>query len=233
MFNTIVPEGWTATISSENLVNSTHPFVETVILTNPEKTASIAIISQHSYVENNKYNEGVNTDYYTTYLHQMDAATYLDYFMSGMDSNATFVKNGKVDDKIAKDVKSLQKIRVELAKQDANKIDSKTYGVSISIGDEGSTVAKREYENGDAYYEATTSVLAISTNLEAQLSALLNSRAVTWYMPYVIVYSADTMEDFENYYDDYNFIVANSAFTVDYYAMIEYVSSAIVNAYTS
>ena len=62
---------------------------------------------------------------------------------------------------------------------------------------------------------------------------MLDSKATQWYMPYVIIYEADTKEDFDKYYDDYNFIIANSNFTKDYYAMIEYVSSAIVNSYMS
>ena len=70
MFRTIIPEGWNSYISSQDLVNSSYPFVETVVLSNPEGTARITIISQHSYTENSKYREGINTDYYTTYMHK-------------------------------------------------------------------------------------------------------------------------------------------------------------------
>ena len=88
-------------------------------------------------------------------------------------------------------------------------------------------------EKGDTYYEASTCVSMISTNLTSNISSLLNSRAIQWYMPYVIIYEAKDKDTFDKYYDDYNFIRTNASFTKDYYAMIEYVSSAITNAYTS
>lgn len=233
MFTSILPEDWTHKISSEDIVNSTHPFVETVVLTSPDKTAKITILSQHSYVENKKYNEGVNKDYYTTYLRQMDATTYLDYFMSRIYNGAVFERKEEVDSKILDQLKVLHDLRISLGKNDANQLQAQNYGIAISIGDEGYTSAKRLYTDGSSYYEASTSVSAISTNLKSSLSSLLDSRAVTWYMPYLIIYEADSKENFDKYYDDYNFIIANSNFTKDYYQMVEYVSSAIVNAYTA
>ena len=233
MFNTLVPEGWTATISSENMVNSSYPFVETVEITNPDKTAKISILSQHSFTENAKFNEGVNNDYYTTYLHFMNAPTYMDYFMDKVYSGSTFVKDGVVEEQVKKDVNTLQTLKVDLANKDAQTLGGDQYGVHISVGDEGATITKREYQNGDKYYEGDVCVFAISTNIKSDLSSLLDSRAVAWYMPYLIVYEGNTKDDFDKYYDDYNFIVSNSSFTVDYYAMIEYVSSAIVNSVTS
>ena len=233
MFNAIVPEGWTASISYQDMVNSSYPFVETVVITNPDKTAKITILSQHSYTENKKYNEGANKEYYTTYLHQMDADTYLDYFMSRIYKGSSFVKSSVVDDKLLNELKSLQSLKIDLANQDVNNLQAGNYGVNITIGDEGYTSSKKEYENGSTYYEASTSVLAISTNLQSSLSSLLDSRAVQWYMPYIIIYEADSKDNYDKYYEDYNFIIANSNFTQDYYATIEYVSSAIVNAYTS
>ena len=233
MFNSIVPKGWTANIYSQDLVNSTHPFVETVVIENPDKTAKITILSQHSYTENNRYNEGENKEYYTTYLHAMDADTYSNYFMERIYPGASFVKNKEVDTKLLEELEMLHSERVTLANIDAETIGASQYGVTITIGDEGCTTSKKEYRNGNITYETSTSVLAISTNLTSSLSSALDSRAVQWYMPYLIVYEAISNEDYEKYYDDYNFIIANSTFTKDYYAMVEYVSSAIVNAYTS
>ena len=63
MFTGIIPEGWTASINSENLVNSSYPFVETVVIANPDQSAKITILSQHSYTEDKSFNEGVNQDY--------------------------------------------------------------------------------------------------------------------------------------------------------------------------
>lgn len=233
MFNTIVPRDWTATISSQNMVNSSYPFVETVVIANPDQSVKITILSQHSYTENVKYAEGENKAYYTTYLRQMDASTYLDYFMSRIYKESSYVKGGTIDEGLERDVKKLQELRMELANRDAASLQADNYGVHITIGDEGTSTSKKEYENGNIYYEASTSILSISTNLQSSLSSSLDSRAVQWYMPYLIVYEASSKEAYEEYYDDYKFIVANSTFTKDYYAMIEYVSSAIVNAYTT
>ncbi len=233
MFNAIVPKGWSAKIYSQDLVNSTHPFAETVVISNEEKTAKITILSQHSYVENKKYKEGQNKEYYTTYLHKMNASKYLDYFMEKIFNVTTLVKSKTVEDKVLNQLQTLHNLKINLAKQDAKNLQTQNYGVSITIKDEGYSSAKKEYEKDLSYYEAQTSVSAISTNLKSSLSSLLDSNAIVWYMPYVIVYEGTSKENFENYYDDYNFIIENSTFTKDYYQMIEYVSSAIVNAYTS
>ena len=56
---------------------------------------------------------------------------------------------------------------------------------------------------------------------------------ILWKIPYTIIYTGETKEEFDKYYDTYKFIIANSNFTLDYYAMEEYVSSAIVNYYTT
>lgn len=233
MFNTIVPKGWTAMIKSQDAVDSSYPFIETVVISNPDNSAKITILSQHSYVDNKKYNEGQNTEYYTTYLHQMDASTYLDYFMDRIYKGTSVVTNMNVDDEILNQLKTLHDLRVNLAKQDATSLQAQNYGVYITIGDEGYSSVKKEYKNNSNYYEASLSVSAVSTNLKSSLSSLLDSRAVQWYMPYVIVYEGNSKEDYDKYYDDYKFIISNSTFTKDYYAMIEYVSSAIVNAYTT
>ena len=233
VFSGLIPEGWTASISSQNVVNSSYPFIETVVITNPDKSAKITILSQHSYTENTKYNEGENRDYYTTYLHQMTAPTYMNYVMNSVYKGSSYVKDGKIDEGLESDIEKLQTLRLEQAYNDMNTIGADNYGVHLSIGDEGTTTTKREYEDGDTYYEGVTSVLAISTSLKSDLSSMLDSRAVQWYIPYLIVYEGTTKKAYEKYYDDYKFIIVNSRFTTDYYAMIEYVSSAIVNAYTS
>ncbi len=233
MFDCILPSGWTATISSQDVVNSVHPFIETVVITNSDHTAKITILSQHSYTENNKFQEGENGDYYTTYLHQMDADTYLDYYMNNSYQGISYVKNDTVDDKIINQLKALHELKLSLANNDVNILNPSAYNVNITIGDEGYTTTKKEYKYGENYFESSTSVSAISTNLTSQLSSLLDSRAVQWYMPYLIIYEGEDKDTYDKFYQDFNFIMANATFTKDYYAMTEYVSSAITNAYTS
>ena len=233
MFYSIVPKGWSASISSQDLVNSSYPFVETVEIKNKDKSASITILSQHSYTENNKYNEGVNKDYYTTYLHEMSAKEYSDYFMQRIYNTNTFVKDVEVDKEIKKQFIKLHDMKIEMGKKDAETLQANSSGVTLNVAGVDATFAKRQYQNGDTYYELFTCVSSISTSLNSSLSPMLSSYAVQWYMPYVIIYQAKDKATFDKYYDDYNFIVANSNFTLDYYAMIEYTSSAIVNAVTA
>jgi len=233
MFNTLIPEDWKASISSEDLINSSHPFVEKVLITNKDESAKIYIVSQHSYVENAKYNEGVNQDYYTTYLHYMDSPTYSDFFMNSMYKGSTFVETKQIDKELLEQVDALQSIRVENAKNDAQLLQNSTSGITFQINNVGATTSKRIYQNGETYYEMTTAVFAVSSKLTSSLSSLLDSTATNWYMPYVIVYEANSKENYDKYYDDYNFIIQNSDFTMDYYYMIDYVSSAIANVVTA
>lgn len=233
MFTSVVPEKWSASIFSQDLVNSSYPFVNTIVIASPDKEAKITILSQHSYTDNDKYSEGENKEYYTTYLHSMDAGTYLDYFMNRVEKVSSAGEDKEVDSILLDDLKQLHDLKIQLAKSDVQQIGTSNYGVNITIGDEGYTSSKKDYQEKEKYYEAWTSVSSISSNLTSSVSGLLNSKSTVWYVPYVIIYEADSKEAFDKYYNDYNFIIQNSSFTKDYYAMIEYVSSAITNAYTT
>ena len=233
MFNGIVPEGWTAKIYSQNQVNSIHPFVETIVISNPDNTAKITILSQNSYLENAKFNEGENKDYYTTYLHVMNASEYSDYYMDRIFKVKDFVREEELPQDIHLEMNALHNLRMDLAQNDLRNINTSQYGVSLSVASEGATISKRIYQKDNTIYETLTGVSAISSTLTNQLSGLLNSKQITWYIPYTITYEATSQDNYDKYYDDYNFIVANSGFTIKYYAMVEYVSNAIVNAVTS
>lgn len=171
-------------------------------------------------------------DYYTTYLHQMNASEYSDYFMQRIYNVSDYVKDVDMDDSIYSQLEELHNLRIALGQQDAQRLQAENYGISISVGGVDETASRKQYQNGDAYYELFTCVSAVSTSLYSSLSSLLNSYSVQWYMPYVIIYEATNKAEFDKYYDDYNFVIANSNFTRDYYAMVEYVSSAIVNTVT-
>ena len=233
MFRSIIPKGWTASIKSQDLVNSAQPFIETVEITNSDSSAKITILSQHSFVDNKNYSEGENRAYYTTYFRKMNAKEYSDYFMEKVYNTNSFVTDIEVDSDMYSELDVLHNLRIELGKQDAKLLEADNYDVNITVNGVDKTASKRQYKNGENYYEIFTAVSAVSSTLTSSLDSLLNSTSVQWYMPFVIVYEAETKETFDAYYDDYNLIVANSNFTLDYYAMIEYASSAIVNAVTS
>ena len=120
-----------------------------------------------------------------------------------------------------------------MGKNDANLLSTQNYGVYLDVYGVEYTSSIKDFEYGTNYIEVSTSTSAIATTIKSSLSSLLDSKAIQWYMPYIIIYEGMNKEEFDKYYEDYKFIIANSNFTVNYYAMIEYVSSAIVNAYTS
>ena len=233
MFTGIIPEGWTARIYSQDQVNSIHPFVETIVISNPDNSAKITILSQNSYLENSKYKEGQNKDYYSTYLHAMNAKEYSDYYMNRIFNVTGFVKDIELPQDTHLAMNALHNLRMQAAQNDLNQMNTAQYGVTMSVKSEGATISKRMYQKDSSMYETLTGVSAISSTLKSSLSKVLNSKQILWYIPYTITYEATSQENFDKYYEDYNFIVANSDFTRNYYAMVEYVSSAIVNAVTS
>ena len=234
VFEGVIPADWKTNIESKwNVVSSIIPGLETVTISNPNSTASIIITSQEGYVENAKYNEGENHDYYTTYLHYMDASTFLDYSLNKRYPNITKTKDLEVDEDILNQLKEYTKLKYEEGKISAEQLNGVTPSVSVSVSEHAVTMSKKQYDYGLNKIEASTGVSSIKTNLNSSLSPLLSSESISWTIPYTIIYQAETQEDFDEYYNDYEFIVANSHFTTDYYAMVEYVSSVIVNYYTT
>ena len=233
VFKSIVPKGWKATIESNwNNVSSVTPGIETVTISSPDHSANIKIISQECYTENKKYNEGVNKDYYTTYLHYMNASDYINYYMNKYNNGSKFLQDVEMDENIVKQVKEYNNIIYQAGLKDAETINA-TGQVKVGVSLVDSTASTKQFEYGLNQIEMSTAVAATKTTLESSLSSLLNSESILWKIPYTIIYTGETKEDFDKYYDTYKFIVANSNFTLDYYAMEEYVSNAIVNYVTA
>ena len=231
--NSIIPKGWTASIESNwQNVSSVTPGIETVTISNPDHTANIKIISQESYTENKKFNEGENRDYYTTYLHYMNASDYIDYYMNKYNSGSKFSKDVEMDENIVNQVKEYNNIIYQQGLKDAEALSGVGH-VKIGVSLVDSTASTKQFEYGLNQVEISTAVAATKTTLESSLSPLLNSESILWKIPYTIIYTGETKEEFDKYYDTYKFIIANSNFTLDYYAMEEYVASAIVNYYTT
>ena len=183
-FEGLLPEGWTATIQSNwDIVSSNVPGLETVTITSPDGKASIVINSNQAFAENPRYAEGINYDYYTTYLHYMTGDEFVQYYM-----DLTYGEEAVLEADLEDDSDLLQQ---------AN--------------------------------ECTNVIIAVDGSLASKYVATNNNR--DWEVLYSIVFKADDKETFDKYHDDYSFIIANSQFTKDYYALVEYVSSSIVNSY--
>lgn len=230
-FEGLIPQGWTANIESNwQVVSSDCPGVETVTLVSPDGNASIVIDSQQVFAENSQYAEGVNYDYYTTYLHYMDADTFVQYYMdSAYPGNNTLIADLEDDADLLQSANDCTDIFVQYATQNSEWINTMGYGLSYSVTAVPATMSKRQYQVGSEYLEGSCVIMATDSVLTSQYVAPNKTR--TWRIPYSIVYKASDKETFDKYYDEYSFIVANSHFTTDYYALVEYVSSCIVNSY--
>ena len=120
-------------------------------------------------------------------------------------------------------------MKMEIAKENY-RIAVGTTGVTYNVTGAYPTMSKRQYEVGNSYLEASCVIIPITSSLGTQLYTITNTY---WEIPYSIVFYAEDKETFDKYYDEYNFIVANSYFTTDYYAMVEYVSSYITSIKSS
>lgn len=230
-FEGLIPEGWTANIQSNwNVVSSNVPGVETVSITSPDGKASIVIDSNQAFVENPQYAEGVNYDYYSTYLHYMNADEFVQYYMDlTYGADAVLEKDLDDDSDVLKSADECTNLLVENLKASSSWINTGNYGVQYSVSSVPATMSKRQYKIGESYLEGSCVIIAVDTSLASRYVATNNSR--DWEVLYSIVFKADDKETFDKYYEDYNFIIANSHFTTDYYALVEYVSSSIVNSY--
>lgn len=232
-FEGLIAEGWTASIQSDwNVVSYMCPGMESVTLTSPDEDAVIYIDSQQIYMDDSKYAEGINYDYYTTYYHYMDADTYIQEYMdNACDGSAILIKDFEDDTDILSNADAYINAEVSNAMQVNSWINSGNYGVSYSLTAIPSTMSKRQYQYKDEYIECSCIITGADSVLTSNIVGAETSRI--WMVPYSIVYEAENEEVFNKYYDDYNFMVANSYFTTDYYAIIEYVSGKISNAYSS
>ena len=231
-FEGIIPQGWSANIQSNwNVVSSNVPGVETVTITSPDGKASIVIDSNQAFVENTKFNEGVNYDYYSTYLHYMDADEFVQYYMDLTYGEDAILEEDLEDDSdVIQQANSCTNMLVENMKATSEWINTGNYGMNYSVNSVPATMSKRQYKIGDSYLEGSCVIIAVETSLASNYVPTNTNR--DWEVLYSIVYKADDKETFDKYYDDYCFMIANSHFTTDYYALVEYVSSSIVNSYS-
>lgn len=83
------------------------------------------------------------------------------------------------------------------------------------------STCRRQYQVPSGYIETTVADYAFSQVIDGYL----RQEYLHWYIPYSIVYSASSEDAFEEYYDEYELIVANSCFTPAYFSAESYVSS--------
>ena len=230
-FEGLLPEGWTATIQSNwNIVSSNVPGLETVTITSPDGKASIVIDSNQAFAENPRYAEGINYDYYTTYLHYMTGDEFVQYYMDLTYGEEAVLEADLEDDSdLLQQANECTNALVEGVRASSEWMNTGNYGVQLTVSPVPATMSKRQYKVGESYLEGSCVIIAVDGSLASKYVATNNNR--DWEVLYSIVFKADNKETFDKYYNDYSFIIANSQFTRDYYALVEYVSSSIVNSY--
>lgn len=226
VFKGLLPSGWTAMVSSNyQVISPDYPVLESVSITSPDGKANIYIDSQQQYCESSSMGEGASLEYYTTYLHYMTADEFVQYFMDYAYPGATLTKTLQNDTDILDQARQFQKIKAQNSRNNMATITGNAYTYNITEGQV--TMSKKQYKTStNSYIEGSCVIVPFTSTLGSQYYTLTNTY---WEIPYSIVYEAADKASFDKYYDDYNFIIANSQFTQDCYALVEYVSSCIAN----
>ena len=233
VFQSIIPEGWKSGITSNwNNISSTSPGIETVTIASPDNRAKIVFVSQQSFIDSDHNPEGINKDYYTTYFRFIDANYFLDYYISHNYGDIEVLKTVTSDNdyNTILELRGYTNMLVDAQKQLALDLGTSNYGMDITVTPLDATIAKKQYTIGSNIIEGSTAVTGYKM---VNKNILYTQTDKEWFAPYTIVYMAEDEDAFNDYYDDYNFIVANSSFTVKFYDMLSYVSSAIQNVYTA
>ena len=233
-FSGLLPQGWTAKIQSNyNIISPDYPVLFSVEITSPDGKTSIYIDSPEQFCESPTMGEGASLEYYTTYLHYMTADEFVEYFMNNTYPNSTLIKSLETDNDLLNEARSFQQQRANATRQNLSTIIGGAYNassMSSSISEGEVTASKRQYQTQNGYLEGSCVVIPFTISIGSNVYSLTNTY---WELPYSIVYSASDKDSFDKYYDDYNFIIANSQFTTDAYALIEYVSSSIARVKTA
>ena len=147
-FTGLIPEDWTASIKSDwNVISPDYPGLESVTLLSPDGSVSISIDSQQQFAETSDplVSEGVNYDYYTTYLHYMDADEFVQYYMDYAFNGASLVKVFENDQDILSQAKQLQQMKINSSRENLGTIIGSNYGMSYNVTGANPTMSKKQY----------------------------------------------------------------------------------------
>ena len=131
------------------------------------------IISQQSYLDASNMNEGVNKDYYSTYLHTMNATEYLDYIINNKYQNAKFLKDVDQSEDVLNQLKEYNKLQYEREKQTADLLNQQG-SVVISVIDGGVSTVRKQYTWGQNKLEFSTAITNVKSNLESKITNAIN-----------------------------------------------------------
>ena len=220
----LLPEGWTVQMQSGwGLINPL-PGQEIVSFVSPDGRASISIASPQIYEEASDRGYGANVSDFITFVPYMNASSYIDYYVQNSYVNA--VGLGDVD--TADQQSGIDAFTEVYATNGINTALQYCRYPITGYGSEG-TVARRQYQLGGGYGEFSC---AVSAYQYSYTKVMLNITETWWQLLNSVAYTAADKEAFEQYYEDYELIVANGYFTAGLVSAEAYVIQQIYNTVT-
>ena len=222
-FQTLLPEGWTASIESYWMNYSlAYPGVEIVTLTSPDGKAQIRLQSPRNFLQDLIWGKiGQDLEEFATFSNYLDAATYVQYSVQSSYENASLIKDfGQSDDQLI-----YQKADTEYQAEADYKFQTDA-GYLCAIESMEYTNARKQYKSGDTVMELSCAVNGYQYS-KAYGTTIAGERRIVWWVPYTVAYVADSQESFDKYYNDYEVIVSNSCFTKQFFQMCSNVGENI------
>ncbi|MBR4318519.1 MAG: dockerin type I repeat-containing protein [Oscillospiraceae bacterium] len=217
VFQTLLPEGWTAaSVSDWNNYSLAYPGVELVELTSPDGTAKIQIQSPRNYLQDLLWGKaGKNLEEYATFSTYMNADTYVQSSVQSVYETALLVKDfGQNEEQLVYQ----EEQTAYYANHDYQQ--QTEWGYTFQLEGTESTNARQQYQCGNVCMEVSSEVNAYQY-AKSYIINVAGERRIVWWIPYTVVYIAESQEAFDAYYDDYEVIVGNSYFTKEFFTACE------------
>lgn len=114
--------------------------------------------------------EGTNLEYYTTYLHYMNADDFIEYYMNYAHPGSQLIKKLENDSKIINQAEQFQKQKVERTKQSFSTIYTNSYAsMNYNVNPGQVTASKKQYKTTTGYLEGSCVIIPITTTLSSRI----------------------------------------------------------------
>lgn len=204
----LVPEGWSAGVTVDwSFVSTSSPGVGEAWMQSPDGRAAIFMLSNMSYADMTsngaRVAEGIDRGLYVTNKFYRKAADAQALVLERVGyGGASYVEEYPVADSLRTMAENAAQVKLQSLLS--------TGGTPLAF--EG-TAADRLYTRGNACVECLTLVTAAEIYTSTGRSSV---DAVFWNIPASFVLAADSRETYEQYRPLFNFVVANSSFTMDF-----------------
>lgn len=225
-FEGVLPDGWTAELDSYWGNINPAPGQAYVTIYSPDKSAQIFINSMQVYQYESDLGYGTDLSNYITREPYMNASQYVDYIVqssvqNGLFSNASLIKEIETPAEQQEALTAAAKSYYESGAATLQQIMQYPYEMQ---GYEG-TASRKQYQIGDSYAEFSTAIRAYQF---AYRKITLDITMIWWDALNTVTYAAVNKETFDQYYDDYETIIANGCFSAAFYSLNSYVNQRIM-----